>query len=94
MTSTKSTMFGVSACMLLAVAIVLARPQDHELSGIQGIPVEGHDSSYPVPDGGNSANGSGQMARSFTVQFTIVEGKRSRPAAPVLSPAERCMRQR
>ena len=92
MTSTKSTMFGVSACMLLAVAIVLARPQDHELSGIQGIPVAGHDSSYPGPDGGNSANGSGQMARSFTVQFTIVEGKRSRPAAPVLSPAERCMR--
>ena len=28
----------------------------------------------------------------LTLQFTIVEGKRSRPAAPLLSPAERCMR--
>lgn len=43
MTGTTSTVFGVSACMLLAVSIVFARPQDHELSGIQGIPVEGHD---------------------------------------------------
>ena len=43
MTSTKSTVFGMSACMILAVSIVFARQQDHELSGIQGIPVEGHD---------------------------------------------------
>ena len=28
----------------------------------------------------------------LTLEFTIVEGKRSRPAAPLLSPAERCMR--
>ena len=28
----------------------------------------------------------------LTLEFTIVEGKRSRRAAPVLSPAERCMR--
>jgi len=43
MTSTKPTVFGVSACVLLAVSIVFGRQQDHELSGIQGIPVEGHD---------------------------------------------------
>ena len=43
MTSTKSIVFGVSACMVLVVSIVFARQQDHELSGIQGIPVEGHD---------------------------------------------------
>ena len=43
MTRTKSTVFGVSACMLLAVSIVVARQQDRELSGIHGISVEGHD---------------------------------------------------
>ena len=43
MTSTKATVFGISACLLLAVSIAFARQQDHELSGIQGIPVEGHD---------------------------------------------------
>ena len=43
MTSTKSAVFGVSACLLLAVSLVFARQQDHELSGIHGIPVEGHD---------------------------------------------------
>ena len=43
MTSTKSSVFSVSACMLLTVSIVFARQQNHELSGIQGIPVEGHD---------------------------------------------------
>ena len=43
MTRTKSTVFGVSACMLLAVSIVFARQQDRDLSGIHGIPVEGHD---------------------------------------------------
>ena len=43
MTSTKSIVFGVSACMVLVVSIVSARQQDHELSGIHGIPVEGHD---------------------------------------------------
>jgi hypothetical protein len=42
-TSTKATVFGISACLLLAVSIAFARQQDHELSGIQGIPVEGHD---------------------------------------------------
>ena len=43
MTSTKSIVLGVSACMVLVVSIVSARQQDHELSGIHGIPVEGHD---------------------------------------------------
>ncbi len=42
MTGTKSTVFGVSACMLLAGSIVLGRQQSGELSGIHGIPVEGH----------------------------------------------------
>ena len=43
MTSTKSTAFGVSACMLLAGSIMFGRQQDRDLSGIHGIPVEGHD---------------------------------------------------
>jgi hypothetical protein len=38
-----STVFGVSACMLLAGSIVFGGQQDPELSGIHGIPVEGHD---------------------------------------------------
>jgi outer membrane protein assembly factor BamA len=38
-----STVFGVSACMLLAGSIVFGRQQDRELSGINGVPVEGHD---------------------------------------------------
>lgn len=42
-TGTKSIVFGVSACMLLAGAIVSGRQQDRDLSGIHGIPVEGHD---------------------------------------------------
>ncbi len=36
------TVCGVSACMLLAGSIVLGQ-QDRELSGINGLPVEGHD---------------------------------------------------
>ena len=36
MTSTKSTVIGVSACMLLALSIVSARQQDRDLSGIHG----------------------------------------------------------
>jgi len=42
-TSTKSTAFGVSACLLLAGSIVFGQQQDRDLSGIRGIPVEGHD---------------------------------------------------
>jgi hypothetical protein len=42
-TSTKPTAFGVSACVLLAGSIVCGRQQDRDLSGIRGIPVEGHD---------------------------------------------------
>ena len=43
MTRTTSTVFGVSACLLLALSTVFARQQDRDLSGIHGIPVEGHD---------------------------------------------------
>ena len=136
--------------MILPVSIVFARQQDHQLSGIQGIPVEGHDIVAGIeikgtkeldmsPSGGDKlrerlrANGaelrlgwpleSQTLCRfkevlrdvmsekgfldveithdtrptygnrqHLTLQFTIVEGKRSRPAAPLLSPAERCMR--
>ena len=153
MTSTKSIVFGVSACMVLVVSIVFARQQDHELSGIQGIPVEGHDIVAGIeikgtkeldmsPSGGHKlrerlrANGADLRPgwplesqtlcrfkevvrdvmsekgfleveishdtrptygnrRHLTLEFTIVEGKRSRrtaPDAPLLSPAQRCMR--
>jgi len=37
------TVFGVSACMLVAGSIVFGRQHDRELSGINGIPVEGHE---------------------------------------------------
>jgi hypothetical protein len=42
-TGTKSTAFGVSACILLATSLVCGRQQERELSGIHGVPVEGHD---------------------------------------------------
>ena len=43
MAGTKSTALGVSACMLVAASIVFGGQQEPELSGIHGIPVEGHD---------------------------------------------------
>lgn len=43
MTRTKSTAFSISACVLLAGSIVFGRQQERDLSGIHGIPVEGHD---------------------------------------------------
>ena len=43
MTGTNSPVFAVSACVLLAGSIAFGRPQDRDLSGIRGIPVEGHD---------------------------------------------------
>lgn len=150
MTSTKSAVFGVSACLLLAVSLVFARQQDHELSGIHGIPVEGHDIVAGIHITGTKEillSGSGwrrlrerlrangaelrlgwplesqtlcrfkEVVRDvmsekgfldveishearptygnpqqLTLEFTIVEGKRSRPGPPLLSPAERCMR--
>ena len=150
MTGTKSTVFGVSACMLLAGSIVFGRQQDHELSGIHGIPVEGHDIVAGVEIVGTNQldlsrtgwqkldkrlRANGAQLRSgwplenqtlcrfkevlrdvmsekgfldveithdtrptygnrqhLTLKFTIVEGKRSRPAPPLLSPAQRCMR--
>jgi hypothetical protein len=152
-TGTKSTVLGVSACMLLAGSIVFGRQQDRELSGIDGIPVEGHDIVAGVEIIGTKqldlsrsgwhklrerlrANGADLRPgwplesqtlcrfkevvrdvmsekgfleveishdmrptygnrRHLTLKFTIVEGKRSRPTAPdapLLSPAQRCMR--
>jgi hypothetical protein len=153
MTGTKSALFGVSACMLLAGSIVFGRQQDPELSGIHGIPVEGHTIVGAIKFIGTKqldlsrsgwdkfrvrlrANGAELRLgwplesqtlcrfkevvrdvmvekgfldveishdekptygnrRHVTLVFTIVEGKRSRRAelaAPLLSPAERCMR--
>lgn len=42
MTGTKLTAICVSACILVAGSIVFGRDQDRDLSGIHGIPVEGH----------------------------------------------------
>jgi outer membrane protein assembly factor BamA len=152
-TGTKSTVFGVSACLLLAGSIVSGRQQDRDLSGIHGIPVEGHDIVAGIEIVGTKqldlsrsgwhklserlrANGAELRPgwplesqtlcrfeevvrdlmsekgfpeveitldtrrtygnrRHLTLRFTIVEGKRSRqaaPAAPQRSPAERCLR--
>ena len=43
MKSTHAIVFGVAASILLAAPIALARQQTGELTGIRGIPVEGHD---------------------------------------------------
>ena len=43
MKETNSLVFGVSAWLLLAGSITFGRQQDRDLSGIHGIPVEGHD---------------------------------------------------
>ena len=43
MKSTNSIVFGVASCILLAGSIMLGRQQDRQLSGIRGLPVEGHD---------------------------------------------------
>jgi hypothetical protein len=152
-TRPKSTVFGLSACVLLAGSIVLGRQQDRDLSGIHGVPVEGHDIVAAVKVTGTKqldlsrsgwhklqerlrAHGADLRLgwplqsqtlcrfkevvrdvmsekgfleveishdekptygnrRHVTLVFTIVEGERSRraaPAAPLLSPAERCMR--
>jgi hypothetical protein len=152
-TGTKLTAFGVSACLLVAGSIVLGGRQERDLSGIHGIPVEGHDIVAGVEIIGTKhldvsrsgweklrerlrANGAdlrlgwplesqtlcrfkevvGDVMREkgfpdveishdtrptqgnqrhLTLKFTIVEGKRSRrtvPAVPPVSPAERCMR--
>ena len=149
----KSIAFAVSVCVLVTIAIVSARPQEHELSGIRGIPVEGHDNIAAIHIVGTKevllsgstgrkvherlvANGADLRlgwplesqtlcrfkevvldvmrekgfldvqishdtrptygsSRDLTLEFTIVEGKRSArsaAAAPILSPAERCMR--
>jgi outer membrane protein assembly factor BamA len=43
MTGTISIAVGVSVCVLFAGSIVSGRQQERDLSGIHGIPVEGHD---------------------------------------------------
>ena len=43
MQGTNPIVFGVSACILLAGSIVFGRQQEHELAGIRGLPLEGHD---------------------------------------------------
>jgi hypothetical protein len=43
MKGTNSIVFGVAACILLAGSIMLGRQQDCQLTGIRGLPVEGHD---------------------------------------------------
>jgi hypothetical protein len=139
--------------VLLAASTVLGRQQGRDLSGIHGIPVEGHDIVAGIEIVGTKqldlsrsgwdklkrrlrANGADLQLgwplesqtlcrfkevvrdvmsekgfldveithetratygnpRHLTLKFTIVEGKRTRrtaPTAPLLSPAERCMR--
>ena len=153
MTGTTATAFGVSVCMLLAGSIVFGGQQHPELSGIHGIPVEGHDIVAGVEIVGTKqldlsrsgwqklrvrlqANGADLRLgwplesqtlcrfkevvvdvmrekgfldveishdtkptygnrRHLTLEFTIIEGQRSRRtalAAPLLSPAQRCLR--
>ena len=48
MNGTKSMVFSVSGCILLAGSIVFGRQQDRELAGIHGLPVEGHDTVASV----------------------------------------------
>jgi hypothetical protein len=152
-TGAKSTACGVSLFVLVAGASVLGAPQDRDLSGIHGIPVEGHDIVAGIEIVGTKqldlsrsgwerlekrlrANGAhlrlgwplesptlcrfkevlrDMMSekgfleieithdsrptygnrRHLTLQFTIVEGPRSRPSSRtegLPSPAERCMR--
>jgi hypothetical protein len=152
-TGTKSTALGVSACMLLAGSIVFGRQQDRDLSGIHGIPVEGHDivagieivgtkqldlsrsgwqklgerlrangahlrlgwplenqtlcrfkevvrdvmseKGFPDVEITHDSRPTHGNRRHVTLEFTIIEGKRSRRTAmgaPPLSPAQRCMR--
>ena len=43
MKAANSLVFGVAACVLWPGSIVFGRQQSGELSGIHGIPVEGHD---------------------------------------------------
>ena len=43
MSNTNSVLFGIAACVLLAAPMLSGRQQTGELSGIRGLPVEGHD---------------------------------------------------
>jgi len=151
MKGANSIVFGVSGCILLAGSMVFGRQQDRELTGIRGLPVQGHDIVAGVEIVGTThlrepdfqkmrerfrSNGADLRlglpletqtlcrfkevlrdvmrekgflhvevthdsrptygnSRDRTLMFTVTEGKRSRPiapAAPVLSPAQRCSR--
>jgi hypothetical protein len=151
MKSANSIVFGLAACILLAGSIMLGRQQHGELSGIRGLPVQGHDIVAGVEIVGTKhlrepdfqkmrerfrSNGAELRLglpletqtlcrfkevlldvmrekgflhaevthdsrptfgnpRDRTLTFTVTEGKRSRPiapAAPLLSPAQRCLR--
>jgi len=48
MNGTKSMVFSVSGCILLAGSIVCGRQQDGQLAGIHGLPVDGHDTVASV----------------------------------------------
>ena len=150
---TKSAVFGVSVCTLLAGSVVFGVQQDRDPSGIHGIPVEEHDIVAGVEIVGTKqldlsrsgweklgerlrANGAQLRLgwplesetlcrfkevvrdvmsekgfldveisldtrptrgnpRHLTLKFTIVEGQRSRraaPAATLMFPAQRCLR--
>jgi hypothetical protein len=43
MKGTNSIVFAVAACIFLAGSILVGRQQHGELSGVRGLPVEGHD---------------------------------------------------
>jgi outer membrane protein assembly factor BamA len=43
MKGSSSIVFGVAACVLLAGSITLGRQQDRHLTGVRGLPVQGHD---------------------------------------------------
>jgi outer membrane protein assembly factor BamA len=154
MKSANSIVFGLCACILVAGSIVFGRQQARELSGIRGLPVEGHDIVAGIEIVGTKqlemhkihkirefrerlrSHGADLRLglplqtqtlcrfkevlrdmmsekgfldaeithdtrptygdpRSLTLKFTITEGPRSRPTAPVAplpTPAQRCSR--
>lgn len=145
MRGANSIVFGVATGILLAGSIAWGGRQDHKLTGIRGLPVEGHDIvagieiygtkriDYPKIRERLRAHGAdlrlglpleSQMLcrlkevlrdvmaekgfpdaevthdtrptygneRHLRLEFTITEGKRSRPTTPARSPAQRCAR--
>ena len=84
-TGTKSTVFGVSACMLLAGSIVVGRQQDRDLSGIQGVPVEGHEIVAGV-----EIVGTKQLDLSRTGWQRLDERLREQPGSPEVKARQGC----